>query len=42
MCEKRAVNGYADCPPPPPLRSGHLDIKDAQYAETKDMLKIAY
>ena len=23
----------------PPVRSGHLDIKDAQCAETKDVLK---
>ena len=26
-------------PPPPPLRSGYLDLKDAQYAETKDVQK---
>ena len=26
----------------PPLRSGHLDIKDGQCAETKDVLKISY
>ena len=25
-----------------PLRSGHLDIRDAQYAETKDVLKRSY
>ena len=31
--------GYAD---PPPLRSGHFDIKDAQWAETKYMLNISY
>ena len=33
------------CRPPPllyPLRSGHLDIKDAQCAETKDVLKMSY
>ena len=29
-------------PPPLPLRSGHLYIKDAQCAETKDELKISY
>ena len=29
-------------PTPPPLRSGHLDIKHAQCAETKDVLKISY
>ena len=36
--------GYADLssPPPPFLRSGHLDIKDAQCAETKDVLKISH
>ena len=27
---------------PPPLRSGHLDIKYAQYAENKDGSKISY
>ena len=27
---------------PPPLRSGHLDIRDAQCAETKDRLKILH
>ena len=27
---------------PPPLRSGHLDIKYAQCAGTKDVLKISY
>ena len=27
--------GHAD---PPPLRSGHLDIRNAQFAETKDVL----
>ena len=29
-------------PTPPPLRSGHLDIKHAQCAETKDVLKKSY
>ena len=28
--------------PPPPLRSGHIDIKDAQRAETKDGREISY
>ena len=28
--------------PPPPLRSGHLNMKDMQHAETKDVLKITY
>ena len=27
---------------PPPLRSDHLDIKEVQCAETKDVLKISY
>ena len=27
---------------PPPPRSGHLDIKDAQCAENKDVLKKSY
>ena len=29
-------------PPPPPVRSGHLDMKDAHCAETKDVLKKSY
>ena len=28
--------------PPSLLKSGHLDIKDEQYAESKDVLKISY
>ena len=28
--------------PLPPLRSGHLNVKDAQCAETKDVLKKSY
>ena len=32
--------GYAD--PPSLYRSSHLDIKDAQCAENKDVLKISY
>ena len=31
--------GYAD---PPPLRSGHLDIKDAQCPKKNDGSKISY
>ena len=35
---------YADPSPPPPfpLKSGNLDIKDTQCAENKDERKIAY
>ena len=29
-------------PPPSPLRSGHLDIKDAQWPENKDGRKVSY
>ena len=29
-------------PSPLPIRNVHLDIKDAQCAETKDVLKISY
>ena len=40
----RVVSQLRICRPPPPplLRSSHLDIKDTQCAETKDVLKIAY
>ena len=31
-----------DMQTPPPLKSGDLDIKDAQCAETEDVLKKSY
>ena len=41
--ERRVVSQLRICrPPPPSLKSGHLDIKDAQCAETKDVLKKSY
>ena len=40
----RALSQLRICrnPPLPLLRSGHLDIKDAQCAENKDGRKISY
>ena len=37
-----AVSQLRICRPPPPVRSGHLNIKYAQCAENKDGRKISY